>query len=206
MWGRKKEKATIVEMPTPEATPAPVVVKKPTSVIASDVKILGSIISGSDLVVEGAVEGDIRCGLFTLGKEGIVSGNVVAETATVRGKITGNVTARTIMLAGNGAIEGDLTHSVLIIEEGGMFEGRSKRVADPLSEETLAIEDKATSEDVKPKAKKATKAKAEKKAEENTVEISDETNEAAETETETEAKESTEEAAISKELKEAFAV
>jgi cytoskeletal protein CcmA (bactofilin family) len=206
MWGRKKEKATIVEMPTPEATPAPIVVKKPTSVIAADVKILGSIISGSDLVVDGAVEGDIRCGLFTLGKDGLVSGNVVAETATVRGKITGNVTARTIMLAGNGAIEGDLTHSVLIIEEGGMFEGRSKRVADPLSEETLAIENKVTTEEVKPKAKKATKAKSEKKTEEEVVEVSNETKTDADTKTDTEAKSESEDAAISKELKEAFAV
>ena len=110
------------------------------------------------------------------------------------------------MLAGNGAIEGDLIHSVLIIEEGGMFEGRSKRVADPLSEETLAIEDKVVSEEAKPKTKKATKTKAEKKVEENSVEIDDATQEKTEVEAETEAKETTEEVAISKELKEAFAV
>ena len=144
IWGRKpkieQEEATIVSIVTPEAeTSEPLITKAPPSVIGAQTNILGSIVSAGDLSVDGNVEGDVRCALFTVGANGHVAGNVTAETATVRGRISGNVVARTILLAGTGSIDGDLTHAVLIIEEGGVFEGRSKRLPDPLAVQTPAL-------------------------------------------------------------------
>ncbi|KAF0096608.1 MAG: hypothetical protein FD163_976 [Hyphomonadaceae bacterium] len=145
MWGKKSkaenEVAVVVanESETHAAeTPKP---RAQASVIAANANIMGSIVTVGDLAVDGKVDGDVRCSLFTVGATGHINGNVVAETATIRGKIAGNVTARTILLAGTGSIEGDLTHSVLIIEEGGSFDGRSKRQADPLADTQMAIAD-----------------------------------------------------------------
>ncbi|MBN8649616.1 MAG: polymer-forming cytoskeletal protein [Caulobacterales bacterium] len=144
MWNKKpkifEEEATIVPMIT-ETKEVKEVVRKPSaSVIASQTNINGSISANGDVSVDGNVNGDVSCALFSVGTNGTINGNVTAETATIRGRVNGNVTARTILLAGTGTIEGDLTHCVLIIEEGGVFEGRSKRVSDPLSGETKALE------------------------------------------------------------------
>ncbi len=145
IWGKKPkvqdEEATIVSIiPSQTETEETIVQKAPPSVIAAQTNVLGSIVCAGDLSVDGNVEGDVRCALFTVGVNGHIAGNVTAETATVRGRISGNVVARTILLAGTGSIEGDLTHAVLIIEEGGVFEGRSKRLADPLGASTNQLE------------------------------------------------------------------
>ena len=145
IWGRKPkvqdEEATIVSIvPSKPETEETVQPKAAPSVIAAQTNVLGSVVCAGDLSVDGNVEGDVRCALFTVGVNGHIAGNVTAETATVRGRISGNVVARTILLAGTGSIEGDLTHAVLIIEEGGVFEGRSKRLADPLGANTAQLE------------------------------------------------------------------
>lgn len=113
-------------------------VRHPTSIIAGGAVVSGSISAPGDVQIEGHVIGDVRCATVVVGKDGDVKGNVTAETATIRGRVFGNVRARTIQLASTGSVEGDLSHAVLIIEEGGVFEGRSKRAADPLSELALA--------------------------------------------------------------------
>jgi cytoskeletal protein CcmA (bactofilin family) len=113
-------------------------VRHATSVIAAGAVVSGSMSAAGDITVEGQVIGDVRCATLLLGKDGDVKGNVTAETATIRGRVIGNVRARTIQLASTGSVEGDLSHAVLIIEEGGVFEGRSKRAADPLSELALS--------------------------------------------------------------------
>ncbi len=144
MFGKKKnvqeEEATIVTNAPPVNVQIPSTSKLSASVIAAQTIISGSINSNGDLNIDGSVKGDVKCANLSIGSQGEIIGNITAEKATIRGFVQGNVTARTILLAGSGNIEGDLTHSVLIIEEGGTFEGRSKRIADPLGSQTPAIE------------------------------------------------------------------
>lgn len=138
-------------------------VSHPKSVVAAGAIVSGSMSAPGDIQVEGHVIGDVRCATATIGKDGDVKGNVTAETATIRGRVVGNVRARIIQLASTGSVEGDLNHAVLIIEEGGVFEGRSKRVADPLSELALAAPEE-TDTKAPASAKAAPKAKAAKAA------------------------------------------
>jgi cytoskeletal protein CcmA (bactofilin family) len=152
MWGNKKDAAEVE--PVAETTIPAIARPDPpagaaaagalgASVIAAGCVVSGSVTATGNLQIEGTVTGDVRCATLTVGRAGAVTGNVTAETATIRGKVEGDVRARTIQLAGTGVIQGDLTHAVLIIEEGGEFEGRSKRLADPLAE-TAQIEAPAT--------------------------------------------------------------
>jgi cytoskeletal protein CcmA (bactofilin family) len=181
MWGKKKSEPTAeIEFAAAPVAPrapaepvAPVVSPvrvKTGSVIAAGTVITGSITSSGDVLVDGAVTGDVRANALTVGKEGSVIGNVAAETATIRGKVHGDVRARTIQLAAQGAIEGDLTHAVLIIEEGGSFEGRSRRSSDPLADETpqLAAPDAAAPSNDEPAAT-VVASEAEKPSEDNPV-------------------------------------
>jgi cytoskeletal protein CcmA (bactofilin family) len=143
-------------------------VAHPKSVVAAGAVVNGAMSAPGDIQIEGHVIGDVRCATATIGKDGDVKGNVTAETATIRGRVVGNVRARIIQLAATGSVEGDLSHAVLIIEEGGVFEGRSKRVADPLSELALAAPEETETAPVKAatkaKAPKAVKAAAAKPA------------------------------------------
>jgi cytoskeletal protein CcmA (bactofilin family) len=136
----------------------------PKSVIAAGAVVSGAVSAPGDIHIEGHVIGDVRCATLIIGKDGDVKGNVTAETATVRGRVVGNVRARIIQLAASGSVEGDLSHAVLIIEEGGSFEGRSKRVADPLNDLALAAPEAEEAAAPKSAAKPVAKTKAKAKA------------------------------------------
>jgi cytoskeletal protein CcmA (bactofilin family) len=140
------ESVTIATPRTENAAVAVVVptVRHATSIVAAGAVVSGSLSAPGDVQIEGHVIGDVRCATVVVGKDGDVKGNVTAETATIRGRVFGNVRARTIQLASTGSVEGDLSHAVLIIEEGGVFEGRSKRAVDPLSELALSAPQDAT--------------------------------------------------------------
>lgn len=147
------ETETVVAPAPRNASPAIAVVtpspKPAATVVAPGAVVSGSLSSPGDVHIEGIVIGDVRCDTLVVGKNGEVKGNVISEIATIRGRVSGDVRARMIQLATSGSIDGDLTHAILIIEEGGQFEGRSKRSADPLagpSIETTHIEEKADTE------------------------------------------------------------
>src|SRR4029077_21118069 len=65
------------------------------SIISSDLKILGDLISAGDLQVDGIVEGDIQSRSLTIGEGAVVNGNLVAETTRVCGQVTGQIKAKT---------------------------------------------------------------------------------------------------------------
>ncbi len=164
-WNNKSKETYVetetVAAPAPRNDPPAIAVVAPSPKPAASVVAAGAVVSGSlsspgDVHIEGIVIGDVRCDTLVVGKNGEVKGNVTSEIATIRGKVSGDVRARMIQLATSGSIDGDLTHAILIIEEGGQFEGRSKRSADPLagpSIETTHIETKANAERSTKKAK-----------------------------------------------------
>jgi cytoskeletal protein CcmA (bactofilin family) len=54
---------------------------------------------------------------------------VAAQNVIVRGRVSGIVCGRTIALQASSHVEGDVHHMSLAIEQGAMFEGRSRRAA-----------------------------------------------------------------------------
>lgn len=102
------------------------------SLISSDMKVKGSVISGGEIQIDGSIEGDVRATAITIGDTGEISGEVVAETIIVRGKVRGQLRARKIQLASSAKVEGDITHSSLSIEANAVFEGQVKHSDDPL--------------------------------------------------------------------------
>lgn len=103
------------------------------SILSSDLVVTGSVVSEGELQLDGQVHGDVRAGVLTIGEEASVSGEVVAETVSVRGRIEGSLRARQVQLASTARIEGDIIHSTLAIESGAYFDGNCRRESDPLS-------------------------------------------------------------------------
>ena len=62
--------------------------------------------------------------------QGKVTGMVAAQNVIVRGKVSGVVCGKTVALQASSHVEGDVHHMSLAIEQGAMFEGRSRRATD----------------------------------------------------------------------------
>ncbi|MGH7023425.1 MAG: bactofilin family protein [Caulobacteraceae bacterium] len=102
--------------------------KRTPSLIATDLKLEGSITGGTEVQVDGSITGDVRVERVTVGEGGHVEGGVFAEAVEVRGRVSGSITAKQVRLYGAAHVEGDITHEQLSIETGAFFQGRSLRL------------------------------------------------------------------------------
>ncbi|HFB2048923.1 MAG: polymer-forming cytoskeletal protein [Hyphomicrobiaceae bacterium] len=103
------------------------------SIIGPDLKIQGNLISTGEIQVDGEIEGDIHATYVLVGEKARVQGAVNAEEVIVRGYVMGSVRGGKVMLQATCHVEGDVHHRSLSIEQGGYFEGKSRRSDDPLA-------------------------------------------------------------------------
>jgi len=101
-----------------------------TSLLSKKVKIEGELKGNEDLHVEGHFKGSIKIsGDIFIGPTGIVEADVEAHNVVVQGQVTGNVTAhKQLQLQSSGKLLGDCAAQSIHINEGALFEGRSKMI------------------------------------------------------------------------------
>lgn len=90
---------------------------------------MGNLISKGEVVVDGEVQGDISCAHLTVGQTARITGGIVAEDVVVRGHVMGSIRGNRVNLQASSRVEGDIFHQSLSIEQGAMFEGRSRRAS-----------------------------------------------------------------------------
>jgi cytoskeletal protein CcmA (bactofilin family) len=98
------------------------------SILSEDLKIEGDIVSQGELHISGSVKGDIVARKLTLAEGGSITGTVEADVAIIAGNLAGRLTATSAVLARSARVTADVTHVSLIIEQGAVFEGFSRRV------------------------------------------------------------------------------
>ena len=88
-------------------------------------------------MIYGQVKGNVNCdGLITTMKNSIVSGSIITNFADISGKVDGNIEAKNkVSLSSTASLSGDLLASIIVIEEGAMFNGLCKMNSE--SEEKL---------------------------------------------------------------------
>ena len=102
------------------------------SVIGNDLKIMGQglkIIGRGVLQVDGEIEGDVQAAEVIVGEKGQVTGMVAGRQVVVRGKVSGVICGKNVALQASSNVDGDIHHMSLLIEQGAMFDGRSRRAA-----------------------------------------------------------------------------
>ncbi|KZB50950.1 bactofilin family protein [Thalassospira xiamenensis] len=109
------------------------------SIINSDLRVTGDLISESDVQVDGFVNGDIRTRNLTIGQHGEVRGEIVAEKVRICGSVTGQVRARDVSLAETARMLGDILHESLSIEPGAHIEGHCRRIEGAVEEGGLTV-------------------------------------------------------------------
>ena len=103
------------------------------SVIGNDLKIIGQglqIIGRGVLQIDGEIEGDVQAAEVIVGEQGKVTGMVAGRQVVVRGKVSGFICGKSIALQSSSQVDGDIHHLSLTIEQGAMFDGRSRRAGD----------------------------------------------------------------------------
>ncbi|MGO4910199.1 polymer-forming cytoskeletal protein [Pseudorhodobacter sp. W20_MBD10_FR17] len=96
------------------------------SVLASDLKITGDIISKGSIEVMGDIEGSISAETLVISHEGRVKGSISAKTIDLRGTLDGTVDSTTLTLRSAAQVTADVTYSALTIESGAQIEGSFK--------------------------------------------------------------------------------
>src|SRR5580692_166509 len=90
------------------------------NVLNTDVEIKGNLKFSGELLFDGKLDGEIQSeGTLHLGDEAVVRGNMNLYSAVLRGKVSGNVSAKDkVEIKAKGELFGDVRASKLIIEEG----------------------------------------------------------------------------------------
>lgn len=104
------------------------------SVIGNDLSIEGQTITircKGSLKVLGNIQADLHSRELEVGKEAIINGSIAADTVDVFGRVAGAIMGTHVVLHAGAEVEGDIHSHLLSIEQGAVFDGRSRRVRDP---------------------------------------------------------------------------
>lgn len=88
----------------------------------------GNINSEASIRIEGQITGDIKCkGDVTVGDNGVANSSISARNVIIAGKVRGNiVTSDKLTITSTGQLYGNVTSSKLVIDDGGIFMGKSQ--------------------------------------------------------------------------------
>lgn len=97
------------------------------TIISNGVKIEGKVTSTGSIRVDGALQGDLNAkGNVTVGEQGKINGEIIANLVTIGGNVVGTVNAREkLVLESKCVLKGDIITKVLVIEAGAKFDGKS---------------------------------------------------------------------------------
>ncbi len=97
------------------------------TIISKGVKIEGKITSTGSIRVDGTLQGDLNArGNVTVGEQGKINGEIIANIVTIGGHVVGTVNAKEkLVLETKCVLKGDIITKVLVIEAGAKFDGKS---------------------------------------------------------------------------------
>lgn len=94
--------------------------------IGKSLVIKGEVSGSESLFIDGRVEGSINLSgnRVTVGRNGVVSANIIAREIVVLGKVKGNLQASDrVDIRTEGALTGDVIAQRISIEDGAFFKG-----------------------------------------------------------------------------------
>ncbi len=121
--------------------------KKQRSILGPTLKFKGELTANEDLLIQGQIEGSIKhTSNLTIGEEGKLKADVVAEHISVEGHVDGDLEGRNSVVVTNSAnVAGNIFSPVVTLHEGATFNGRIDMSGDakPQEEEPPKSEHKA---------------------------------------------------------------
>lgn len=99
----------------------------PPTIIASDVRILGNVISDGMLDIDGRIEGNVRAETIYIRENGVITGDVVAGSEVhIFGNVHGVIKAPRVSIHPSAHVEGAIMHRSISIEDGAYIDAQFK--------------------------------------------------------------------------------
>ena len=92
--------------------------KNKTSILLSDVSIEGDLIEKDSIIFDGKINCDIKADTIETFTNSNIKGNIKSKTASLGGKLKGNVNSDQINIKKTADVDGVLNQKILSIEEG----------------------------------------------------------------------------------------
>ena len=98
---------------------------KISSIIGPDVIVGGDIKVSGSILVYGTINGSvIATGSVRTAKDSLIKGDIVSRDACISGKVEGHMKIENkTILESHAILNGDLSSSILVIDEGASFQG-----------------------------------------------------------------------------------
>jgi len=97
-----------------------------TTIISNGAKIEGKLELECAIHIEGKVRAEIISNSYILiSNSGVLKGDIKCDKLIVSGEVEGKIEANFVEITKNGFIKGEIITNELVIEEGGIFEGKS---------------------------------------------------------------------------------
>ena len=103
----------------------------PESVIGNDLTIEGQAITircKGTLRINGNIKADLHSRALEVGKEAQIQGAIAADSVNVYGRVSGAILGAKVVLHSSAEVEGDIHSEFLSVEQGAVFDGRSRKV------------------------------------------------------------------------------
>ncbi|HEV2956576.1 MAG TPA: polymer-forming cytoskeletal protein [Xanthobacteraceae bacterium] len=94
--------------------------------LRAEAPIIGNIVCDGPWEILCRIEGELRGTELTIAAGATVVGSVVARDVTVRGRVRGTIRAVNVKLRGAAAVDGEIFHQTLLVEEDAAFDGASR--------------------------------------------------------------------------------
>ena len=145
---RKVESAANGAVPTAEAErafPAPAYAPPSSSTSARSreanysiinewLKMKGDLESEGDILVQGTVNGNIKCNLLIIDTDALVEGGITADEVVIRGTTKGVINATKVRLEKTAHVDSEICHNVFSAEEGARIKGALHFKENPLAD------------------------------------------------------------------------
>lgn len=96
-------------------------------IISGGTKILGNIVDGDIIHIDGKMEGDVSCKELIIGAGGMIKGNVEAKNLEIYGELNGTIKAENLFIASTAKFIGDSVYKTIAIEPGAVLVGSCSR-------------------------------------------------------------------------------
>jgi cytoskeletal protein CcmA (bactofilin family) len=119
-----------------------------TTVINAGVQLVGTIKGIGDVVLNGALEGDVRLsGILVLGKSGKIRGKIEARNVVVEGDFEGIIKAtEKVEIRDGGKCKGEIFTATIAVSENAYFEGSVKMEVEDREPSVLHFTEKRRSQ------------------------------------------------------------
>lgn len=97
--------------------------------IGRDTLTSGALTTADAVLLDGRLEGTIRCPRLHIGLDGYLLGEAYAEEIVVEGQVVGNLRGRTVKLTATAVVEGNVHHETLGMDGSAVLVGRIERLA-----------------------------------------------------------------------------